>query len=100
VEVAPVVIKCDAVLAVICSHIQVAIGFIVTVWLTILCAAEPPFRAISCAPRLLLSDTRVHGMICASTTTVRGICDIDNEVWSIEWFGRSKESLPIIAGGW
>jgi len=100
VVIAVVIIHRYAVDPVVGSHAQVAVGSVVTVWLTILFTAEPPARTIRCAPGLLTSNSRVHSMFFASTTTICGISDINNEVRSIQWLGGCKESLPIISAGW
>jgi len=61
-------------------QIQVAICMVVAVRLVVSCAAEPPRRAISCVPSALGSIARVHRIFGASSTAVRGACDVNDPV--------------------
>jgi len=95
-----VIVKCDRVLVGDAPQAQIAGGKVVTIWFTILCAAKPPGGAIGGAPHTLLLVVRVHWRVLASATTVPLLGDINDELWSLEWFSRSNESLPISSGCW
>jgi len=93
-----VIVKCDRVLVAEASQAQIAGGMVVTIWFTILCAAEPPGGAIGGAPHTLLLALRVHWRVLASATTVPILGDIDDPTWSPDCLRRRKESLPISSG--
>jgi len=97
---AVVIVKCDRVLVGEGPQAQIASGKVVTIWFTILCAAKPPGGAIGGAPHTLLRVFGVHWRVLASATTVPLLGDINDELWSLEWLSRSKESLPISSGCW
>jgi len=90
-----VIVKCDLVLAAEFAQAQVACGMVVTIWFTVLRAAEPPRRAIGGAPHTLLLVSRVHWRVVASATTVTILGDVNDPTWSPECWSRCKESRPV-----
>jgi len=81
-------------------QVQVAIGMVVSVGLTVPTAAEPPWRSIRGSPSPLRRDTNIHWTSCTPSTTILGPGDIDNPMRASQWFGRVNEDLPVCSGCW
>ena len=79
-------------------QVQIAVGIVVSVGLTVPRASEPPWSAIHSCPCALVVVFRVHGVSSATTTAVGGASDIDDPVWSPERPCRSQEGLPVASG--
>jgi len=88
--VAACIVELNVVFRVVwCSpQVQVAVGLVVTIWLAIPRAPEPPRRAILSAPCAELGVLAVHGTsltaASASLAAVAGASDINDEVWCIQ----------------
>jgi len=79
-------------------QVQIAICGIVSVWLIVYRASQPPWGAVRCSPCLLILVSRVHGIGPASPTMIVRTGDIDDPVRSPERACGGKEGLPIISG--
>jgi hypothetical protein len=81
-------------------QIQITIGMIVSVWLAVPAASEPPSRAIRCPPRLLLLHLMVHRVRGTSTATILRAGDINDPMGMAEGTCRVDKGLPILTGSW
>jgi len=104
--VALVIVELDVALTVVGSspQVQVAVGLVVTIWLAIAGAPQPPRRSILSAPRALLGILAVHGTlftaIPAPLASIAATRHIDDEVWRIHWRGRLDECSPVSSTCW
>jgi len=75
--------------------IQVAISMVVAIGLIVPGAAEPPCRTIRRPPSLLIPVATVHWMLCATSATILGAGDINDEMWGPERTCGLNERVPI-----
>ena len=97
VAAAPIIPSHTVLILGIMPEIKVAICMIVSIWLTVPCAAKPPRRIILSYPRFLARVTRVHGIAGASSTSVLWSCDVNDPIWRAKRLHRSNDGLPIRA---
>jgi hypothetical protein len=91
----------DVVLVSGALQVHEAIGMVVTIWLVVAPAAEPPWSTIVCAPCLgSASAARVHETPAIASATILGTCDINNEMWVTDSTSRFDEGPPIGTGPW
>jgi len=79
--------------------IQVAISMVIAIGLVVPGAAEPPCRTISRPPSLLMSVATVHWMLCATSATILGAGDINDEMRGPEWTCGLNKGVPIGPAG-
>jgi hypothetical protein len=76
-------------------QIQKAIGAIVSIWLVVACAPQPPWGAIGGLPGLLVLVFAVHWIACATAAATAWTGDVDDPVGSTKWLCRCKKGLPV-----
>jgi len=81
-------------------QVQVAIRMVISIWLAIPGAAQPPWAFICRAPRALLGTLRVHREAGATSAAILRPSDIDDPMWGTQRSGGLDESLPILLGPW
>jgi len=79
--------------------VHVAVPVVVAVWLVEDSAAQPPWRTIRGPPSSLLWGSRHHGILLASTTSILGTSNVDDEVRGTQCRSRGEESLPVSTAG-
>jgi len=77
------------------AQTEETVGSIVTTWLFVLGAAQPPSRTIRCSPTLLVRILRVHGVGGAATTTILWAGNVHDEVRMSNWASGIQEGSPI-----